>query len=137
MREVFLALDIGEKRIGVAIADSIGRLASPLTTLAADGTEVVRLQGLILEHDITALVVGLPRNLSGEETAQSQRIREYVRLQLEGFRLPITFQDESLTSVMAEEHLSHRKKGYAKSDIDSHAAAIILQDYLDQPGMRA
>jgi putative Holliday junction resolvase len=130
-KQQFLALDIGERRIGVAIADSIGRIATPLTTVQVDGTEIVQIQRLLLEHAITAFVIGLPRNQQGEETAQSNLIRQFVQLRLGGFALPIAFQDESVTSVIAEERLSKRKKGYSKADIDAEAAAIILQDYLE------
>lgn len=127
-----LALDIGERRIGVAMGDTIGRIAQPLTTLMVDGTEVVLLQRLILEHDITGLVIGLPRNQAGEETQQSAWVRAYTQQQLEAFRVPIMFQDESVTSVLAEQHLARGKKKFTKAAIDAHAAAIILQDYLEQ-----
>lgn len=129
--DILIALDIGQQRTGVALADSIGRLATPLVTLKMDGTEVVRLQRLLLQYGVTKLVIGLPRNQSGEETAQSKWVRDYTALQLAAFGLPIVFQDESVTSVLAEEQLSKRKKGYTKADVDSFAAAIILQDYLD------
>jgi putative Holliday junction resolvase len=129
--DVLIALDIGQQRTGVALADSIGRLAAPLITLKMDGAEVVRLQHVLLQYGATKLVVGLPRNQSGEETAQSKWVRDYVKLQLEAFGLPIVFQDESVTSVLAEEQLSKRKKGYTKADVDALAAALILQDYLD------
>lgn len=130
-REVILGLDIGERRIGVALADSIGRIASPLVTLTVDGTEIIRLQSLMLEHEVTRLIVGLPRNLSGEETKQSQAIRQFVVARLNAFKVPIDFQDESLTSVTAEDYLQKRKKKFTKGDIDAHAASIILQDYLE------
>lgn len=126
-----LGLDVGERRIGVALADSIGRIASPLTTLLVDGTEIVRLQTLLLEHDITDIVVGLPRNQSGQETAQSEGVRKVVKRRLEAFGLPIALQDESITSVIAEDRLKARKKPYDKAAIDAEAAAIILQDYLE------
>lgn len=130
-KQTLLALDVGERRIGVAIGDSIGRIAMPLTTLNVDGTELIRLQALLLEHDVTGLIVGLPRNLSGEETNQSKLVRLFADRRLGAFKLPIVFQDESMTSVLAETHLGKSKKRFAKSDIDAGAAAIILQDYLE------
>ncbi len=126
-----LGLDIGERRIGVALADSTLRIATPLTTLIVDGTELVRLQTLLLEHGITDLVVGLPRNMAGQETAQSKRIKEFASYRLQAFGLPIIFQDESATSVMAEERLKDRKKPFHKATIDAEAATIILQDYIE------
>ena len=126
-----LALDVGERRIGVARADTIARIASPLTTLTVDGTEVVALQRLMLENDITELVVGLPRNMSGEPTKQTEAVRQFVERRLSGFEMPIHYQDESLTSVTAEQELERRKKPYSKSDVDSLAATYILQDYME------
>ena len=130
-KATLLGLDVGERRVGVAIADSIGRLAAPVMTLDVDGMEIVRLQRLMLERDVTELVVGLPRTMSGEATAQTTAVQNFVTAQLAGFRLPTHFQDESLTSVSAEQELQRRGKPYAKGDIDALAATIILQDYLE------
>lgn len=129
--DVCLGLDVGERRIGVAIGDTAGRLASPLTTLTVDGSEAQRLQTLLSEHSVTRLVVGLPRNASGSETKQSQFVREFVDSTLQPLGLPVALQDESVTSIIAEERLAKRKKSYKKADIDAEAAAIILQDYLE------
>jgi putative Holliday junction resolvase len=126
-----LGLDVGEKRIGVALGITDVRLASPLVTLAVDGTEIAVLQTIIREHAITDLVVGLPRNQSGEETAQSAYVRRFAAERLVPLGLPVLFQDESVTSVLAEAQLSQHKKAFYKSDIDAAAAAIILQDYLE------
>lgn len=130
-KQVILALDVGERRIGLALGDSIGRIAMPLTTLRVDGTELVRLQRLMLEHEVTQLVVGLPRNQQGEETRQSQAVREFTKRHLLAFGLPITFQDESVTSVIAQQQLNTHKKPLSKEAIDAQAAALFLQDYLE------
>lgn len=130
-KQIALGLDIGERRIGVATGDSIARIAMPATTVVVDGRQTEHLQKLISEHQADLLVVGLPRNQAGEETAQSRVVREVVREQLESLGLPIVFQDESVTSVLAEQELSNRKKPFTKADIDAQAAAILLQDYLD------
>lgn len=130
-KQVLLGLDVGERRIGVALGDDIGRLAAPLTTITVDGTELVQLQRLMLEHDVTGLVVGLPRNMSGEETGQTELVKEFVTRRLDGFELPVRYQDESLTSVGAEQELQRRGKPYNKGDIDALAATTILQDYME------
>lgn len=130
-KRVLLGLDVGERRIGLALGDSIGRLAAPLTTLEADGTELVQLQRLMLENDVTDFVVGLPRNMSGEETAQTGAVKDFVMRRLDGFEVPVHYQDESLTSVAAEQELQRRGKPYAKGDIDALAATQILQDYME------
>lgn len=131
-KRVYLGLDIGEQRIGVAQGDSIGRIAQPLKVLLVDGHEAETIQNLIGEYDATDLVVGRPRNQSGEETRQTQWVGHFADKQLKQTGLPIHWQDESLTSVIAEERLVARKKPYSKGDIDAEAASIILQDFLER-----
>lgn len=130
-KRVLLGLDIGERRIGVAIGDNIGWLASPLTTLEVDGMEAVKLQRLMLEHEVTDIVVGLPRNMSGQPTQQTEAVREFVVRRLSGLSQPVHFQDETLTSVHAEQELATRKKPFARGDVDALAATYILQDYME------
>ena len=129
-KQIILALDVGERRIGIAWADSRTRFPVPYGTIAVDGQEPDRLKQIIAELNTDIIVVGLPRNQSGEETAQSHFVREFAA-KLNAFKLPVVFQDESLTSVMAEDFLKSSKDGYTKEDIDSHAAAIILTDYIE------
>ena len=129
-KHTFLALDIGEKRIGVAQADNEVRIAFPICTLDVDGTEMKRLRELVSEFQPTVLVVGYPRNQQGEPTEQTRTI-EHAAARLESLGVPIVFQDESLTSVLAEDYLKRHHKSYSKADIDMHAAAIILSDYLE------
>lgn len=130
MTKQLLALDIGERRIGVAKGDTGVRLAMPLTTLVVDGMEVERIKQLVTEERIDTLVLGYPRNQSGEPTAQTQYV-EKVAAQLEGLTSRLVFQDESLTSVIAEQRLKAMGKPYEKGAIDAEAAALILQDYLE------
>lgn len=126
----FICLDVGEKRIGLAAADSATRLAYPVGVIAVDGNEVAEIRKLVLSEGASQLVVGYPRNLRGEPTRQTELVMAFVdRLQSVG--LPVAMQDESLTSVAAEEYLAKRRKPYTKADIDAHAAAIILTDYLE------
>lgn len=129
-KQIIIALDVGERRIGIAWADTKTRFPVPYGTIAADGQEIDRLKQIISELDADIIVIGLPRNQNGEETAQSHLVREFAA-KLDAFKLPLVFQDESLTSVMAEDFLKSSKDGYTKEDIDSHAAAIVLTDYLE------
>ncbi len=129
-RHTFIGLDIGEKRIGVASADNEVRIAFPVATVLVDGLEISRIREIATEIEPSILVVGYPRNQKGEPTAQTESTLEFAK-KLEGLKIPIVFQDESLTSVLAEQYLKKTKKNYTKSDIDSHAAAIILGDYLE------
>lgn len=129
MSDRLLCLDVGEKRIGVAVADLGVKIAIPLTTLEVDGTEIEQILRLYGREGAKALVVGYPRNQQGETTAQTVFVEEFIQ-PLEPYTV-IEFQDESLTSVQAEQILKLRGKNYTKADIDAEAAAIILQDYME------
>ena len=125
-----LALDVGEKRIGVAIADSSIKIAIVFETIDVDGNEIKRIAEIITSEDIDIVVVGYPRNQSGEPTAQTAYVEAFAS-QLTDIAPTIVFQDESLTSVKAEELLNRQKKPYEKGDIDALAASLILEDYLE------
>jgi putative Holliday junction resolvase len=127
-----LALDVGGARIGLAVTSLAARLPRPLTTLQFDADFFDNLRAIIDEEDVAMLVVGLPRNLAGEETQQSLVIKDFVD-QLKGqIDLPIHYQDEALTSRKAEEELQSRGQSYEKSDIDALAATYILEDWLTE-----
>lgn len=127
-----LALDVGTKRIGVARADTDTRIAIPQCTINVDGSEFDQIARLSRVYKTTLFVIGLPRNSKGEETAQSGYCRTFAKkLKSKLKDVKIAFQDESLTSVEAENRLKSRKKSYEKSEIDAEAAAIILQDFLE------
>jgi len=125
-----LSLDVGTVRIGVSAADSTVPVAVPLTTIDVDGQELEKIKELIKERSVDIVVVGYPRNQAGEATEQTA-ISEAFGRQLAEFAT-VVYQDESLTSVMAEDRLKRAGKPYDKADIDAAAAAIILQDYLEQ-----
>ena len=129
--KTYLALDVGEKRIGVAVARGDVRIAIPLETIEVDGAEIERIAKIIKLEGASAVVVGYPRNQSGEPTAQTAYVEKFAS-QLRGLAPELIFQDESLTSVLAEQQLNATRKSYSKGDIDAKAAALILQDYLEQ-----
>ena len=127
-----LGLDVGEKRIGVAKVDSSTRIAVPIGFVQVDGSEWQEITRLARLNNANLFVLGLPRSNEGNETAQSMYVRNFAKT-LVG-KIPgakVRFQDESLTSVVAEERLKKRKKKYVKGDIDAEAAAIILQDFIE------
>lgn len=126
-----LGLDVGERRIGVAVGDSVVRLAIPATTILVDGDEIEVLQKIIDEQAIKKIVIGYPRNQAGETTKQTSLVEDFAK-RLDGLDCQLVFQDESLTSVLAEQQLKSHKKPYTKGDIDAWAAKLILQDYLDR-----
>jgi putative Holliday junction resolvase len=125
-----VGLDVGEKRIGVAVADSAVRIAVPFDTVIVDGNEIETIGRILLQEGADTIVIGYPRNQLGEPTAQTAYVEAFAK-KLEEFAKTIVFQDESLTSVLAEQRLAAHKKPYSKADIDAQAATIILQDYLE------
>lgn len=127
-----IALDVGERRIGVASANSAVKIAIPTTTLQVDGSEIEKIAEIVVRENASTIIVGYPRNQSGDPTAQTEYVENFAK-QLEDIA-EIKFQDESLTSVMAEQRLTAQGRPFAKEDIDMHAAVIILQDYLEAHG---
>ncbi len=121
----YFALDIGEKRIGIARANSIARIVEPVATIANDGAFATVFKKLVAEHDVSVIVVGLPRSMQGNETDQSRYTRQFVEQNLAKYS--IVWQDETLTSVAAEQRGTWLNHG-----IDAAAACIILEDYITE-----
>ena len=136
-----IGIDYGERRIGLALSDATGLLASPWKTIANDrnvGTAATRIADEIrvLEADddgLDAIVIGLPRRLSGEPNDQTARVQKLADLLAAQVSVPITLQDERLTSHEADELLAARERNWRKrkQQLDAMAAALILQDFLD------
>lgn len=129
-----LALDLGEKRVGVAVSDELRITVRPLSTLRrTNWKEILRAVAELLRgFDARGLVIGLPLNLDGSEGEAAARVRQLARNFARSLEVPIYLQDERLTSRAAEESL--RAAGYAESQVrqrvDSQAAVIILQDFI-------
>ena len=127
-----IGLDVGTKRIGVAKADTSVRIAIPNGYVLVNGQEIPEILRIARLNDTNFFAVGLPRSNDGNETAQSAYARKFadtLAASMPGAR--IYFQDESLTSVVAEERLKKRKKNFEKGEIDAEAASIILQDFIE------
>jgi putative Holliday junction resolvase len=125
-----LAFDIGIKKIGIARCYSDFGIPSPLTTIKNDENVFSVIEDIIKEESANLLVIGIPRNLKGEFTGQTEYTRDFISKLNDRFDLPIVEQDESLTTKKAEEELSTKKNN--KFDDDSLAATYILEDYLAQ-----
>jgi putative Holliday junction resolvase len=124
-----LGLDIGSKRIGVARINSIARISEPLVTLSNDDSFISELKKIIDKEVIDLIVVGLPRNMSGEETRQTTVVKDFVDNTVRpSINLPIIYYDETLSSVDAEKYSNDTKK---KRGIDAIAAAEILRYFND------
>ena len=136
-----LGIDYGTRRIGLAISDPSGTLARPLTTLtlSAEDDPAARVADAIarlsLEDDgLAAVVVGLPSRLDGSPSEQTPRVQAFIAALAGRTPLPIARVDERLTSHEADSRLALRERDWKKrkAQLDAAAAAIILQDYLDQ-----
>jgi putative holliday junction resolvase len=130
-----MALDVGGRRIGVALSDPTRVLASPLTTLRADPRPRVigQIAELVAHHEVAEVVVGLPLTLSGEVGAQAKLVQAFVEDLRAALAVPLHMFDERLTSVAAERMMQELgiKPERRRERIDEVAASIILQDFLD------
>ncbi|MBP1636084.1 MAG: yrrK [Acidobacteria bacterium] len=134
-----LGIDLGERRIGLAVSDPSGLLARPLDVLAARGDEQLRevvriIRGLAGEEDgLGEVVLGLPRRLDGSPHEQTARALAFADALRALIPQPVLLQDERLSSVEAESRLAVRNRDWRsrKKKLDAAAAAVILQDFLD------
>jgi putative holliday junction resolvase len=130
-----MALDVGERRIGVAMSDSMRILASPLTTLRATPRDRVLAQIAthIAQYEVAEVVVGLPLTLSGQVGPQAHLVQAFADELRRALAVPVHLFDERLTSVAAERMMIDlgMKPEQRKARIDEVAASIILQDFLD------
>lgn len=132
-----LALDVGDRRIGVALSDPLGILASPLTTIersTPDAEAVIdAILAIVEEHEAAEILVGIPYLMSGRIGAQARITLDFAQALAECTCIPITHIDERLSSVQAERMLaqSGRASEQDRGRTDAAAAAVILQAYLD------
>ena len=136
-----LGIDYGERRIGLALSDPTGLLASPWKKLDNDANVsaatlrlAIEVNALIAEPDgLDAIVIGLPLRLNGEDNDQTAPVRKLAALLADQVAVPITLQDERLTSHAADELLAQRVRDWRKrkQQLDAMAAALILQEFLD------
>ncbi len=133
-----MALDVGEKRIGVAISDPTAMIASPLTVLSAKSPDIFReIATLVRDQEVDLIIVGLPLTLRGEVGPQAEWVQVFVQ-DLEGeVAVPVEMVDERLSTVQAERYMQEAgvKKERRAGRVDTMAAAIILQCYLDWHAM--
>ena len=130
-----MALDVGGRRIGVALSDTTRVLASPLTTLRAEprARALAELAKLVRDYEVSEVVVGLPLTLSGEIGPQAKLVQLFAEELERALDMPVRQFDERLTTVAAERLMLDLglKPEQRKARIDEVAASIILQDFLD------
>lgn len=128
--QTIIALDYGNKRIGVAIASVVARLPRPYKTLINDQAFLTEIRQIIELEKANIVVVGYPRDINGNTTEQTRLVDDFLD-NLKDLGVTIETQDEALTSKQAEAELEARKASYTKEDIDALAATFILEDYLN------
>ena len=133
---VRLGIDLGSVRIGIAISDELGMIASPLKVIqvSEDEADITEIASIVESLDVKEIVMGLPRNMNGTYGPAADRVREFASKLEEKLDVPITLWDERLTTsqasrILIEADVSRKKR---KQVVDKSAAALILQGYLDR-----
>ncbi|MBT1279784.1 Holliday junction resolvase RuvX [Thermoanaerobacter sp. CM-CNRG TB177] len=131
-----MGLDVGDKRIGIAISDLSGTIAQGLTTIkrSSNKKDFERIKQIINEYEVGMIIVGLPKNMNGTLGPQGQKVVRFVEHLKKAFSIPIILWDERLTTVEAERVLIEKadiSRAKRKEVIDKLAAVLILQNYLD------
>ena len=123
----YLGIDYGHKRIGIALSDEGGRMAFPLTELSAEfGNFVKEIRKIIKKESVGKIIIGLPITFGGKESFQTQAVREFGEELKKMLQLPMEYENEILSTKLAE------RGGSPKSKINASAAAVILQSFLDR-----
>ena len=135
-----MALDVGDSRIGVALSDPMEMLATPLTIInrTAESADISMIAGLVKEHAVGKLLIGLPISLSGQVGMQAQKVKAFADVLTKSISVPFEFVDESFSTVAAREYMREtgRKKDRFKKKDDAVAAAVVLQSYLEGASSR-
>lgn len=129
-----LGLDIGDKRIGVALSDPQGILASPLAIINCrdERADVEAIIAIINQHQAEQIIVGLPRSMDGSIGKQAEKVKAFTQELCNHTKVPVEFRDERLSTVLANRLMREVKKTREKVGRDAIAAALILQSYLDE-----
>lgn len=132
---IIISVDLGKVRTGLAISDKSGFLASPLTMIEEKSPKILlqKVADTVREHKAELVVVGLPKNMDGTEGDSAKNAREFAENLSELSGIRTVMQDERGTTITAHGYLSERnvRGNKRKAQVDTVAAAIILQDYLD------
>lgn len=131
-----MGLDIGDKRIGVALSDPDGILASPLTIInrSDESLDIEAITNIVSQHQVKQIIVGLPRSMDGSIGKQAEKVEDFTRRLCQHTEVPVEFRDERLSTVSAKRLMQaiSTKKTRKKVRDDAIAAAVILQGYLDE-----
>jgi len=131
-----LGLDIGDKRIGVALSDPQGILASPLTIIDRrdERLDLEAITNIVNQHQVQQIIVGLPRSMNGSIGKQAEKVQAFTQRLCQHTEVPVEFRDERLSTVSAKRLMQSVSKKKIRNKVrdDAIAAALILQGYLDE-----
>lgn len=133
-----LGLDIGHKRIGVAMSDALGILASPLLVFehTSDWKDITTILDLVKKNSVERIIVGIPRSLNGSMGSQAEKVRIFTDQLIEKSPVPVEYRDERLTTVTAknlyDESCKKKPPRNKRVEYDAMAAAVILQSFLNE-----
>tara|TARA_Y100000590_G_scaffold28564_1_gene32001 strand:- start:542 stop:961 length:420 start_codon:yes stop_codon:yes gene_type:complete len=131
-----LAIDYGDKKVGLALSDPMKIIAKPYKTIINDSKEslLIDINQIIKLKDVNEIVVGLPKTLKNTYSEQTHKVKEFIDFITDSLDINIVVVDERLSSIEAKRSLINQgiKTGHNKKDIDMTAAALFLQNYLDK-----
>jgi putative holliday junction resolvase len=127
-----LGIDLGKKRIGLALGDTKERLVVGLPTLSNNRNVVQQIHDLVEEHEIKKIIVGLPKTLRGDIGSQAAYTKKWAEDIKKSLGVDIVYEDERLSSKIARDSLISIGSNLSKEDIDQAAAVLILQGYIDK-----
>jgi len=129
-----LGLDIGDKRIGVALSDPQGILATPLTIIERrdEPADIAAIVNIANQNQVGRIIVGLPLSMDGSFSEQTEKVKAFTQKLSEHTEIPVEFRDERLSTVSAQRLMQPLRKTNKKTRHDAVAAALILQSYLDE-----
>ncbi len=131
-----MGLDVGDRRIGVALSDATGILASPFGIVERSDSEaaVAEIVEIARQHEVAVIVVGMPRTMGGSLGPQALKVRAFAELLLWATDIPLEFRDERLSTVTAKRLVGRRRDRKSRDRVryDDAAAAVILQNYLEE-----
>jgi len=131
-----LALDIGDKRIGVALSDPLGILASPLTIINCQGgqADIESIINIVNQNEVGQIIVGLPLSMNGSVGRQAEKVKAFASELRSHTEVPVDFRDERLSTASAKRLMQTVRKARRETRHDAVAAALVLQGYLDEGG---
>lgn len=133
-----MGLDIGDSRVGVALSDPLGIMASPFTIInrVDEATAIEKIVDIIHEKEVGKVIAGLPLNMDGSRGKQAEKTASFIKALNRHIIVPVEYQDERLSTVSARELIQGTRKTNRNTRYDAAAAALILQSYLDEVSPR-